>query len=287
MLARRARPQKQEVSRMSWSKIPAELRDSILEFVIASEGAGARISAYAPVCLEWQAFIEAATFKTLVLHQSDVVTFEKYTKAREHLVKHVWLRYELPTDCPEGPVLPSRSIPTTRFQRSIRRLLNSLRSWDKRECNLTLELSIHSPSDLQRWGPHFCFNSRPDEQENFSLPPDHASGASEQVLDASSLQIAVFGCPLELDTYTSLPKAPVVRRLVVRRQTRRKLCRSALDHILRALPALETLHYEAWSCEVYRADDRYGKDMPGRFNPGQTAPIKSSFIGVSKLSWAG
>lgn len=84
------------------NELPLELRQAILEYITAGAAAadGDKTHAhasYATVCQEWQAFFERDHFKRLVLSPLCIRDLDKRVQpGRRSLVKHIWLRIELP-----------------------------------------------------------------------------------------------------------------------------------------------------------------------------------------------
>lgn len=137
----RQKPQSQKspaITSFSWGDLPIELREIILKKLeddydgVPEEGRQ-RCAAYATVCSEWQGFFEKIIFRKLVMHASDLDGFAKIIKrrtggvetrnlvgaskrrklatealpvsstlSRMPVIKHLWLRVELPPyGCPE------------------------------------------------------------------------------------------------------------------------------------------------------------------------------------------
>lgn len=81
----------------SWDRLPYELSHKILEILAEDEAKSHLMAEYAVVCKSWQAEIEKATFGTLAVTQTDMQQLEEYvTGRRRALLKHIWLRVELP-----------------------------------------------------------------------------------------------------------------------------------------------------------------------------------------------
>lgn len=81
----------------SWDRLPYELSHKILEILAEDEAKSHLMAEYAVVCKSWQAEIEKATFGNLAVTQTELQQLEEYvTGRRRALLKHIWLRVELP-----------------------------------------------------------------------------------------------------------------------------------------------------------------------------------------------
>lgn len=81
----------------SWDRLPYELSHKILQILAEDEAKSHLMAEYAVVCKSWQAEIEKATFGTLAVKQTDLPQLEEYvTGRRRALLRHLWLRVELP-----------------------------------------------------------------------------------------------------------------------------------------------------------------------------------------------
>ncbi|KAL6788166.1 hypothetical protein J3E68DRAFT_444843 [Trichoderma sp. SZMC 28012] len=263
----------------SWMYLPTELRLMILRrltFLIYWSKEGdvqerrREKCAYAAVSREWQAFFERWTFRDLTLHQSDLAEFGKITQDninRQMSVQFICLRMELPEyDCKkckkeESPeeVRANQRLFTT----AVWDLFFTLSQWEE-HCDVTLEISVHSPSDAL----HYCqeLKSRIHRQANMSLryskPRTRGRAThgwrrgSQIVKPPDGAKLRVFGHPkgLGFDLRTSvarklgtLPEVKVVTCLLVRRQFYRHFSvPKALGPMMKSLPRLEHLSYEPW-----------------------------------------
>lgn len=105
-----------------WASLPAEVRQLILGFVCLPKSGEQcnilgypKVARFASVCLEWQAFFEARTFRRLVLNPGSVDEFNAIIKRddiRLAYIQKLWLRIELlEYECPkcdvaeDGPAL--------------------------------------------------------------------------------------------------------------------------------------------------------------------------------------
>ncbi|TPX10156.1 uncharacterized protein E0L32_001353 [Thyridium curvatum] len=237
-------------------------------------------SAYATVCRAWQSFFEKRNFRTLVLHQSDIPLFEHYVHGeRRYWVEWVWLRVELPKyNCrkchkQESPKEIRRN--NTCFTNAIARLFAVLSTWPiytgYRHRGVALDLSVHSPSDVE----HFCQELKSQSYDSAWIDspewPDLISWREVSIYDEKHCWIGteprpwlgrgelrrVFGRPggLSLDFRASyakhlngtLPKVVCVSLLIIRRQFYRHYSVSnALKPILHSLQGLHGFRYEPW-----------------------------------------
>ncbi|KAH7318212.1 hypothetical protein B0I35DRAFT_478740 [Stachybotrys elegans] len=257
-----------------WSTLPAEIRLLILENVINSyedeenKQNSHPLSKLAVVSNEWQYQIEKHLFKRLIINQHDIDAFHCiFTDHRRKFPQWVWLRYELPTygcdvcNLPETPADIEAN--NASFGRSVEKLFCSLASWTSTapsvpKGRLTLELSVHSPSDKK----HFCRELESREYDtawSYSDPlpvlplsdRKHGFVRGYRVRELScTARARVYGRPRGMSlshAATVLRPVPSVGRLVIRRQFYRHFSVSkCLGPILGALPALTDFNYEHW-----------------------------------------
>lgn len=156
-----------------WADTPAEIRNLIQEALIQQKHPGWASAAAVPK--EWQAVIEKENFRHLSLGKQCLLDFEAMfmlpTTAPERKkiivdhVEHIYLDIELKNyDCAtcERAYDPrSEDSAHITIIWSIRSLLNTLSTWGSRKKGkgLTLEISVHSPSDSQHWFKNFHFKS--------------------------------------------------------------------------------------------------------------------------------
>lgn len=274
---------------MSWPSLPAELRwivfqylgtDKCRQYQSPDEHLAQRLrttgstrgeqSQYAAVNREWQAYFEAQNFNRLILGHSDVCQFDAFVSKKPHrsgLVRWIWLRVELPVygcdRCSEPESKGERTANQNRFTLAILNMLEALSELDTdSHPGITLELSVHSPSDSE----HYCQelkNTLNDtawhvsKKEAYEEPPDDpahgwVSGRRRPLGWRANLR--VFGEPnglgvdmesTHLSPSKTLPKARVVTELVIRLQFLRHFSvRRALVPIIQCLPRMRTFNYE-------------------------------------------
>jgi hypothetical protein len=232
---------------------------------------------------EWRVFVERSTFRRLVLSSGDLDAFDALIARRRTNVNlqvpigHIWLRLVLPEyNCPDCQ-RPENSLEAATnekmFTEAMWKLLQALALLGPGR-GLTLEFSAHSPSDsahfFKSWYqlhpdyPHFA---TPDEHFTYVnrakeyLPTDDkAHGYGEGNRRARWIRDIGAGArhqrdhaqrlvrPLKFDSteYASLPEAPCVTDLLIRRQYFRDIETSSLSCLLGSLPSLQGLRRENW-----------------------------------------
>ncbi|KAM0350221.1 hypothetical protein ACHAPU_003386 [Fusarium lateritium] len=134
-----------------FGSFPPEIQNVILGLVADSPS----LASYATINKAWQYFMEAKTFKSLILHQNDASEFAIIVKGhRKAFLKHLWLRIVLPAY--PTPIWKAEESPrvlwgaNVTFTNSVLNLWNIISLWDaprNEGQGLTFELSLHSPSD--------------------------------------------------------------------------------------------------------------------------------------------
>ncbi|RSM13569.1 hypothetical protein CDV31_005739 [Fusarium ambrosium] len=240
-------------STFPWHRLPRELQLNILSFLacrtnhveppsqegIAKQHVG-HIAKCATVCRDWQEYFENVLFRKITVHQKDLARLGEISPCRTERIRHLWLRIELlPYDCHicwhfgRQDHKKNGSI----FEEALRKLFGVLHSWKARNSShpnsgLTLELSVHSPSDSQHQFQNFSFDDDDDngkEADDVCTidDMDHGWLRGRRFVPPTAWAVTqvfggVFGMldiiPLEFHW-----PAPVVKHLLVRRQTRRFL----------------------------------------------------------------
>ncbi|CAG9975833.1 unnamed protein product [Clonostachys byssicola] len=274
---------------MSWNSLPPELQLEVFEMLLEPESNAAPdaavpdqmakpriLSTCAMVCQEWQAYFEKQNFKRLILHQDDVCQFgEILTRhQRTFLVRWIWLRIELPTyDCSRCGTPESTDEDVANkyiFTNAVWDLLGILSAWprnkeiEQERRGLTLELSVHSPSDTD----HYCQDLAVrvnDTAWSLHTPPPRVyedkfhrwkNGHPTHYVKNNAL-LRVFGHPrgLRFDLRAPsarrwrrvLPKVGVVKSFKIRRQFFRHFSvAKALAPIIESLHRLVRFEYEPW-----------------------------------------
>jgi hypothetical protein len=148
--------------------------------------------------------------------------------------------------------------------RAISKLFGILATWKASSgSGLTLELSAQSPSDNQHWFKHFYFGTKStnDDENGYAASildsqndglhehtnyPYHDLIDGRQVVNPSGFAVLRLFERVGLNFKVELPTVPVVTKLVLRRQCRRRFDGKALGVLLEKLPRLECLVYEPW-----------------------------------------
>lgn len=231
-----------------------------------------QLAVLATVSRDWQDFFEGQLFRRLTLKTTlDIETFAKLVQGRRRVhVKWVWLRVELPmydcqqchrVDTPED-VLVQKQI----FTNLVWNLFNVLSDWKSSETcqgGITLELSAHSPSDVQHFNKDLRFrmhdtawnrwDSRPVIPHN---DPFHGWSDGKNVKKIpTEARYRLFGFGLRFNynlrcvrrLRMRLPKVSVVSSLVIRRQFPRAIAAlRSLNTIILSLTRLSSFSYEPW-----------------------------------------
>ena len=262
-----------------WFRLPRELQDMILERCTWHTHSEARLlaepdqlSVLTTVCRDWKEIFEGKLFKRLTLKtETDIKNFAENVQGRRRVhVEWIWLRVELPMyDCQQCHRHDTREdtrIQKTIFTNLIWKLFDVLSRWknrDVRKDGITLELSVHSPSDTHHFNKDLRFRLHDTAWDRWDnrpvLPhndPFHGWKDGKQVKKIPlNAKYRAFGFGLRFD-YTlpsvrrlrmRLPKVSVVASLVIRRQFARTIAaRKALDPMVRSLTQLSSFMYEPW-----------------------------------------
>ncbi|KAK2774449.1 hypothetical protein CKAH01_03682 [Colletotrichum kahawae] len=223
-----------------WASLPAEIRLMILEQVEVGNK-GHKLSNWASVSREWQAFFEPQLFQNLNLQfpGSDVDDLNSYVHGyRRDLVKKISLHvrtqeYDNIDKFDERETQDTIKANNELFSQALERLFVSLSTWSNGSPTggIKLALSACSPSDLGH-------------------PWNHRTGKSQH----EWRRICSLGSRLRLlgnllDTSSGalkLPRVSIVNMFFVTRYTYRSLSRALLAKVLRSLCRLEVIRYEPW-----------------------------------------
>lgn len=269
--------QRQGVS--TWDGLPREIRLLILQFLMQE---GYTLSRLVTVCREWQVEIERHNFARIRLTPSRLVNFNAMVQRNQALVSYIWFCLELDDyDCttcaPTHRILTEEEYEeafeisdtdrcpiTTGF----RILFSNLSTWDH-HADLTLDISIYSPSDSGHWFKYLTFV--PDNPLNLPVDcrtekamsngdyhdPQHGWVAgSRQSAPPPSAVRKVFHSVMEqgpfdddqseLQWWDQLPSVPAVTSLLLRQQNRRRWKSNSLASMFARFPRLQEVHYEPW-----------------------------------------
>jgi len=247
-----------------WTRLPAEIRLKILEDVVrAAEQDGTCVTPYAAVSSEWQAVIEAVTFRSLNFSPAPIQTRGFATMAnrgrRLGLVRHIHMSLMIPEyncfDCETPPANrevwydESESLTETDRQGALA-AFRLLRDWKLEDGGVSLDITVQSPSDARH---HFkdMDVGTPRRATDPALPvihdPRHGWENGRRVwLPPRHAIFRLFGSvdPWLFDLAVQRTRA--VTRLVIRRQTTRRWAPEDLECLLRNCVGLKEFHYEPW-----------------------------------------
>lgn len=208
-------------------------------------------------------FLRPRNFRHLILRHTDVTRF-CWAVSRAHipyLVRWIWLRVELPEygcdKCSQEESTEEETANEIRFTRALRVLLGALAKFNDDHPGVTLELSVHSPSDSE----HYCQELRNtlrdtmwhvSETHQAVLHPDDeghgwSNGTRRPLSEGANLRVFghLRGLGLKMRKGRELPSAGVVKELVIRLQFIRHFSvPDGLDPIIQSLPGLQCLRYE-------------------------------------------
>jgi hypothetical protein len=270
---------------MSWSRLPAELRLNIFQYLESSlsrpyqspyhrrlerdlQSRQAEQSQYAAVNDEWRAYFEAGNFRNLILGYADILEFGRIV-VRSHrglLVRQIWLRVEFPTygcnKCEKEEYREEHKENEMRFTCAYRGLISFLSELNADHPGISLELSVHSPSDAE----HYCQELKSTMNDtvwyvsgnHVRIPDDRfhkwrddarpmlSTGAYQRAF-GNPRGIGIDATSLNLPHVNSSAKAVVVKELVIRLQFYRHFSvRVGLCRMFQTLPGLESFRYECW-----------------------------------------
>ncbi|KAL7939164.1 hypothetical protein V8C35DRAFT_1856 [Trichoderma chlorosporum] len=246
-----------------WSRLPEEMRLQVLETLaldpLHSFADGAYgLTNYALVCKSWQSIFERANFRRLVLRQADLDDLVKIPKRCRPYLRHVCLRIEIqeyrPWGNPQPVIRPERmediAANNDIIELAVGKLFGILKSWEKELLKIqpayrgmTLEMSIHSPSD-----PKYVFRGVTAPRLEKGLSWENEAGLEGAVA-------RIFGGSVHIRFYQNLPQLNLVTKFVMKRHTRRRISSFTLHQILSRFPRLEHLIYEPWQQSLDTVQD--------------------------------
>ncbi|KAI1259559.1 hypothetical protein F5Y18DRAFT_294584 [Xylariaceae sp. FL1019] len=257
---------------LNWDELPTEIQLRILEILVHTKGC--KMAALATVSRHWQAQLEQYIFSRITLTPSRLEKFSSMIRRNQSLVRYIWLCLELDSyDC-------TKCVPSTTeameedfyiintangcpITATFEKLFLSLSMWD---CHghLTLDISIHSPSDSEHWFKYLSFvpdipHGNYTEQtvlEDAQDDPRHGWVAGRQssppvqafrmIYDSIMSEGPFASEELEWQWWDRLPKVTAVTHLLLRQQNRRRWKPNSLAHMCGRFPGLRELHYEPW-----------------------------------------
>lgn len=265
-----------------WQRLPREIQLIVFELL---EENHERNQAYKDICTtfrgkngfarfssvskEWQFYFEQRLYRRLEISQSDLDGFGKFIGHRqwafiEHICFHIELTSYDCSGCNEYPHWAATSANATIAEKAIRTLFSILSQWniingDGRVFSisdqLTLEMSMYSPSDNEHWFKGYlhldrgAFDDQSDSDESPIHDPSHGWANDQRIKYPP--QAALSRLHITLDPkfdgdHPPLPTVDVVKHFITRRQTRRNLSSPAMQHIFNSLPCLVSIDYEPW-----------------------------------------
>ncbi|PNP42922.1 hypothetical protein TGAMA5MH_05668 [Trichoderma gamsii] len=150
---------------------------------------------------------------------------------------------------------------------TLQKLFSVLNYW-RSDSNLSLDISVYSPSDSEHWFPHLTFE--PDipwstgghnqvvEQAGHAIAADDQHGSNNvtgaainrvfgEIMNPDHVIFLPFANDEQEDEWWQrLPLVPAVTSVLLRQQSRRRWKPRALAQMLSRLPMLRELHYEPW-----------------------------------------
>lgn len=265
---------------------------------------------YVLTCKEWQAALEKHNFSRLTLHQNCISSLERLAVERQRLIRRLWLRIELRryncSICNEdnhgGPNSGSGMI----ARKAIMKLFLVLSEWNRSLSDgLTLEISIHSPSDSRHTYRGLHTTHLPSTHDVIDHPDgvvfhqhNHAAGVLEQ---AGTLPIFAFlgshfnrlFSDILINFPTRLPLVACITDFQIRRHTRRQLSASGLKSILISFPNLRNLSLEVWNSfptvyhEFPAQEGRRPYSSSIRWHFGHEKQLQTYMIFTEYVSWLG
>ncbi|RYP45291.1 hypothetical protein DL768_008331 [Monosporascus sp. mg162] len=256
---------------ISWHCIPAEIRLTVLEFLLQD---GCSLAGFATVSREWQTIIERHNFSRIKLTSSRLANFDSMIHRNRSLVRYIWLCLELQEyNCPEcDPQDPESeglsNADNTLITTAFLNLFSSLSTWEQ-DGNLLLDISVYSPSDSEHWFKYLtfepdaasdvCGQNQQTEQSMLVEASDHRHGwiagsgysvppsvAIDKVFDEIMGEGPFDDEEQEGQWWQQLPLVPAVTGVLLRQQNRRRWKPAALAHMFARLPGLQEIHYEPW-----------------------------------------
>lgn len=260
--------------------LPVEIRLMIIQALVDD---GCSLAPFAAVSRDWSAIIEQHTFRRIRLTPPRIAELNAMTSRNRARVRSLWLCLELERynctgecDCDDNYFFCTSSREDALIQTALRDLFSALSTWKANGSSLSLDISVYSTSDSERWFRHLTFS--PDE-----LPKKASRIQGDRQTTVRANNIAAgngrFGwqpkivrgevpprcaidkaftnimCRAELQDedeewqnkwWRQLPLVPAVTHLLLRQQTRRRWMPRTLTEMIARMPGLRELHYEPW-----------------------------------------
>ncbi|KIN05119.1 hypothetical protein OIDMADRAFT_177432 [Oidiodendron maius Zn] len=228
----------------SWNTLPVKLQLMVMKMLLDDPGSiniygpFARLSTYAAINKEWQA-VERRTFRRLKLCRTSLTAFDRVVRRQRGLVEHIWLCIRLkPYGCPSCDQHETKlwsecheDIVSTALWSLFRILSQWETHGNRRKAGITLEISVHSPSDsehaFQNYLSEIPVDSTPIEPDAAANIHDPAHGwtngrRTETPKEEAISRVFVFRStvrtPINMNIKYILPKVNTVKQLLIRRQ---------------------------------------------------------------------
>jgi hypothetical protein len=148
---------------LTWSSLPTEIRHLIL-YILAKETSG--LSRYASVCREWQKVIERVNFSHLRVTPSCLSLLDIFARSRRAILRCIKFCILLQEyDCSQCDLVPEidwQERDQGIIDHALRALMFTLAMWEPCDSSLTIDISIHSPSDAKHHHQNFILETDND-----------------------------------------------------------------------------------------------------------------------------
>ncbi|KAH8756665.1 hypothetical protein F5883DRAFT_429327 [Diaporthe sp. PMI_573] len=242
----------------SWDRLPYELSHKILQILAQDEAKSHLMAEYAVVCKAWQAEIEKVNFGTLAVRQTDLPQLEEYVTGRRRvLLRHLWLKVELPEYSRRSRLVPEgeqdQEENNAKYSIAIYDLFKLLETWNTPDFwssrngrGISLELSAFSPSDKRN-----LFGEA-------GLDADGNSRYFDSLLD---FMLLVVPDPQGIH---GLHMVEVVTSFSILRRNFRNVSATSLIPVLRSLPRLQEARFEPWQQVDQAAQEDVDSELAGQ-----------------------
>ncbi|KAK1994005.1 hypothetical protein LX36DRAFT_693386 [Colletotrichum falcatum] len=278
----------------TWDGLPREIRLLILKCLMRD---GCKLGPLATVSREWQMEIERHNFSRIRLTPLRLVNFNAMIQRNRALVKYIWFCLELDDyDCTTcapnwrnlteeeyGEALEVSDTDKCPITTGFQDLFSILSTWDLYN-DLTLDISIYSPSDSKHWFQYLTF--MPDvpldmpgdyHLEKMILNRDHhdpqhgwVAGFRHSAPPRTAI-LKVFHSVMEegpfesdqseLQWWDQLPSVPAVTSLLLRQQSRRRWKPASLARMFARFPRLQARFTDRSYQHLFESIQRYNDSL--------------------------
>lgn len=234
---------------------------------------GCTLGRLATVSWEWRTELERHNFARIKLTPVRLVDFSSIIHRNRALVGYIWFcleldNYDCTVQCSHKRSSKRHLLSAIPITVLFQNLFSILSTWDLHS-HLTLDVSIYSSSDSERWFKYLTF--MPDtpldvmahnglgqaivtkvyndlqhgcvtDFRHPSLPRAVIRKNFQSIMDEGPFDTV----QLELQWWDQLPSVPAVSSLLLRQQNRRRWRPSVLAHMFARFPRLQEVHYEPW-----------------------------------------